>query len=129
MEDIDGDGQPELLVGKRYRGHSGHDAGSHDPLVIYYYKINRTTSTFTRYPISVNGTAGAGTQFVTADFDKDGDIDIAVAGKSGVHFLENIMIDKVPPAQREKELILDQNWPFPGEGGEVPQDEEPNPNK
>ena len=129
MEDIDGDGQPELLVGKRYRGHSGHDAGSHDPLVIYYYKINHTNGTFTRYPISVNGTAGAGTQFVTADFDKDGDMDIAVAGKSGVHFLENIMINKVPPAQREKELILDQNWPFPGEGGEVPQDEEPNPNK
>jgi len=44
---------------------------------------------------------------VTADFDKDGDIDIAVAGKSGVHFLENIMIDKVPPAQREKELMAD----------------------
>jgi hypothetical protein len=128
LVDIDGDGQPELLAGKRYRGHSGHDPGSHDPLVIYYYKIDRTTGTFTRYPISVNGTAGAGTQFVTEDFDKDGDIDIAVAGKSGVHFLENLTINKVTPAQREKEIILNKDWPFPGEGQDVPQDNEPNPN-
>jgi FG-GAP-like repeat/FG-GAP repeat len=128
MADIDGDGQPELIAGKRYRGHSGHDPGSHDPLVIYYYKIDRSNGTFTRYPISVNGTAGAGTQFVVEDFDKDGDLDIAVAGKSGVHFLENIMIDKISAKEREKELILNQNWPFPGEGEEVKQDEEPNPN-
>jgi hypothetical protein len=47
----------ELITGKRYRGHSGHDAGSYDPLVVYYYKINRKTGEFTRYPISVNGTA------------------------------------------------------------------------
>ena len=61
-------GRPELLAGKRYRGHSGHDPGSYDPLVVYYYKIDRKTATFTRYPISVNGTAGAGTQFVTEDW-------------------------------------------------------------
>jgi hypothetical protein len=125
MADLDGDGQPELLVGKRYRGHNGHDAGSYDPLVIYYYKINRKTGEFTRYPISVNGTAGVGTQFVTGDFDKDGDIDFAVAGKTGVHFFENLKINRVPKEQREKELVLDKNWPFAGEGHEVTQEEEP----
>ena len=90
LVDIDGDGEPELLAGKRYRGHNGNDPGSYDPLVIYYYKIDRKTGSFSRYPISVNGTAGAGTQFVTEDLDKDGDIDIVVAGKTGVHFLENL---------------------------------------
>jgi len=127
LADIDGDGQPELIAGKRYRGHSGHDAGSYDPLVIYYYKINRKTGEFTRYPISVNGTAGAGTQFVVEDLDKDGDIDIATAGKTGVHFYENLKINKVPKAQREKEVLMDRNWPFPGEGGFVQQEEEPKP--
>jgi hypothetical protein len=116
MADIDGDGEMELLAGKRYRGHDGHDPGSYDPLVIYYYKIDRKTGQFTRYPISLNGTAGAGTQFVVADLDGDGDMDIATAGKTGVHFFENLQIDKVPHAQREKELLLDKNWPFPGEG-------------
>ena len=94
LVDLDGDGQPELLTGKRYRGHSGNDPGSYDPLVIYYYKINRKTTKFTRYAISVNGTAGAGTQFVTADFDQDGDIDIATAGKTGVHFFENLKVNQ-----------------------------------
>ena len=51
-----------------------------------------------------------------ADCDGDGDVDIAVAGKTGVHFLENLMIDRVPKEQREKEILLDKNWPFPGEG-------------
>ncbi|MGH9588897.1 MAG: FG-GAP repeat domain-containing protein [Terracidiphilus sp.] len=125
LVDLDGDGQPELLTGKRYRGHSGNDPGSYDPLVVYYYKIDRRTGAFTRYAISVNGTAGAGTQFVTADFDKDGDIDIATAGKTGVHFFENLTIDRVPKAEREKEILLDKNWPFPGEGAVVKQDEEP----
>ncbi len=120
LVDIDGDGQPELLVGKRYRGHSGHDPGSYDPLVIYYYKIDRKTAKFTRYAVSVNGTAGGGTQFITEDLDGDGDIDIAVAGKTGVHLLENLRINKVPNADREKELLLNKQWPFPGEGVPTP---------
>lgn len=125
MVDIDGDNEMELLAGKRYRGHNGNDPGSYDPLVVYYYKIDRKTGTFTRYPISVNGTAGAGTQFVTADLDGDGDLDIATAGKSGVHFFENKRLDFVPKAQREKEILIDTNWPFPDEGPQVNQDDEP----
>ncbi len=116
--DLDGDGQPELLAGKRYRGHSGNDPGSYDPLVIYYYKIDTKTGAFTRFPISVGGTAAAGTQFVTEDLDGDGDLDVAVAGKTGVHLLESLKIDRVPKSEREKQTILDKNWPFPGEGTE-----------
>jgi len=120
MADIDGDGQLELLAGKRYRGHNGGDPGSYDPLVIYYYKIDRKTGKFSRYPISVNGTGGAGTQFIIADLDGDGDIDLATAGKSGVHFFENLKVNHVPKKQREKELLLNnKTWPFPGEGSEV----------
>jgi hypothetical protein len=125
MVDLDGDGQPELLTGKRYRGHDGKDPGSYDPLVVYYYKIDRKTATFTRHAIAVNGTAGAGTQFVTEDFDGDGDIDIATAGKTGVHLFENIRIDRVPKKQREKEILLNTNWPFPGEGDIVKQQNGP----
>jgi len=125
LADIDGDGELELIAGKRYRGHSGDDPGSYDPLVVYYYKIDRKTATFTRYPISVNGTAAAGTQFVVEDLDADGDLDIATAGKTGVHFFENLRIDNVPKAEREKEILLDKNWPFPGEGPEVKWDRGP----
>jgi hypothetical protein len=120
MADIDGDGQPELIAGKRYRGHNGADPGSYEPLVIYYYKINQKTGEFTRFPISVGGTAGAGTQFIVADLDGDGDVDIATAGKTGVHFFENMKINLVPKTIREKQLVLnDKTWPYPGEGESV----------
>ena len=118
LVDIDGDGQPELLAGKRYRGHEGHDPGSYDPLAIYYYKIDRKTGTFTRVPVTYNGTAGAGTQFITMDMDGDGDTDIVVAGKTGVHLIENLKVNQVSNDIRERELLLDKNWPYPGEGSE-----------
>jgi len=117
MADIDGDGEPELITGKRYRGHDGGDPGSYDPLVVYYYKLDRATAQWTRIPISINGTAGVGTQFIVADLDGDGDLDLATAGKTGVHFFENLRINSVPKAQREKEILLNHtSWPFPGEG-------------
>ena len=125
LTDIDGDGQPELITGKRYRGHSGNDPGSYDPVVLYAYRIDRTTGTFTRTTLSANGTASAGTQIVAADFDHDGDIDIASAGKLGVHFLENLQINNVPKATREAQQPINRNWPFPNEGKDVPQEDGP----
>jgi hypothetical protein len=125
LVDIDGDGEPELLAGKRYRGHAGNDPGSYDPLVIYYYKLDRSTTRFTRYPISVNGTAGAGTQFLAEDLDGDGDIDIATAGKTGAFFYENLTRNHVPKATREQQLLLNKDWPFAGEGVTVQQQNGP----
>jgi FG-GAP-like repeat len=125
LVDLDGDGEPYLITGKRYRGHSGDDPGSYDPIVLYAYKINRKTGTFTRTAISVNGTASAGTQIIAEDLDKDGDIDLATAGKLGVHFLENLKINNVPKATREAQQPLERKWPFPGEGQDVPQEDGP----
>jgi hypothetical protein len=75
----------------------------------------------------VTGTAAGGTQFVVEDLDGDGDIDLATAGKTGVHFFENLKIDRVPKATRENDLLLDKNWPFPGEGTIVKQENGPPP--
>lgn len=127
LVDLDGDGDPELVTGKRYRGHSGNDPGSYDPIVVYYYKIDRKTAKFTRHAISVGGTGGIGTQIVAEDLDKDGDIDLATAGKTGVHVFENLLVDKGPKEQREKEIVLNLSWPFPGEGSVVEQQEAPLP--
>jgi hypothetical protein len=126
LVDLDGDGQPELVTGKRYRGHSGGDPGSYDPVVIYAYRIDRKTGTFTRTAISVNGTAGIGTQVLAEDLDHDGDIDLVTAGKLGVHFLENLKVNNnVPKATREAMQPIERNWPFPGEGQEVEQENGP----
>ncbi len=126
LVDLDGNGVPVLVTGKRYRGHSGNDPGSYDPLVIYAYRINRKTGTFTRTAISVNGTAGIGTQIIAEDLDHDGDIDLATAGKLGVSFIENLKIaTNVPKATREAQQPIERKWPFPGEGQEVPQEDGP----
>ncbi len=82
---------------------------------------------FARTVLSINGTASAGTQFVAADLDKDGDIDIASAGKLGVHVLENLRINKVPKQVREDTQPLNRKWPFPGEGKDVEQEDGPTP--
>lgn len=115
LADIDADGEPELICGKRYRGHNGHDPGGYDPLCVYYYKIHRDKADFTRYTISYNGTAEVGTQILVDDIDGDGDLDIVVAGKTGVHWLENLRVNNRSREAREKELLLNTNWPFPGE--------------
>jgi hypothetical protein len=154
LADIDGDGALELITGKRYRGHSGADPGSYDPVVVYAYKLPTKTQldaaksggegtkgtmetmriadsaadpVFTRYALSVNGTASAGTQFIAADLDQDGDLDLASAGKLGVHVLENLKVNKVPKNVREETQPLERKWPFPGEGKEVPQEDGPTP--
>ena len=155
LVDLDGDGTPELITGKRYRGHGGDDPGSYDPVVVYAYKLptqaqfagSRQTSAakpvpgtgsmqiadsasdpaFIRYGLSVNGTASAGTQFVFCDFDHDGDMDLASAGKLGVHVLENLEVVKVPNSIREATQPLNRSWPFPGEGKEVEQEDGPKP--
>ncbi len=154
LVDIDGDGAPELITGKRYRGHSGDDPGSYDPVVMYAYKLPTSAAiaaaashrdpsiiqeepmriakpaddpAWTRFSLSVNGTASAGTQILAADFDHDGDIDIASAGKLGVHVLENLKVNQVPKAVREATQPLNRAWPFPGEGKEVEQEDGPTP--
>jgi hypothetical protein len=137
LVDIDGDGIPELITGKRYRGHGPDDPGSADPVVVYAYKLPTKAEfaaatsgdpIFKRTTISENGSASAGTQFIAADFDHDGDMDLASAGKLGVHFIENLQVNKVPKAVREQtQELFNRKWPFPGEGQEVPQEDGPTP--
>lgn len=85
----------------------------------------RADPMFDRIALSVNGTATIGTQIIAADLDHDGDIDIATAGKLGVHVLENLKVNNVSHAVREETQPLDRKWPFSGEGSEVPQEDGP----
>jgi hypothetical protein len=48
---------------------------------------------------------------VVKDFDKDGHLDIATAGKTGVHFFENLRIDNAP--KDEKGDLAGQELAFP----------------
>ena len=90
MADIDNDGQKELVTGKRYYAHNGHDPGEDDAECIYYYKFDPATQNWTRYLISEGGRVGFGINTVVVDIDGDGDLDIVAPGKSGLYLLENL---------------------------------------
>jgi len=87
LADLDGDGQPELLTGKRVRAHNGGDPGAAESPIICYYKID-AAGKLTRFVIN-EGLVGIGLQIRTADLDGDGDMDIVVAGKDGTQILFN----------------------------------------
>ncbi len=86
--DLDGDGQPDLLTGKRVRAHDKGDPGAADPPCLYYYTWDKAARKFTRHVID-EGTIGAGMQLATADLDGDGRIDIVAPGKAGTYLLLN----------------------------------------
>ncbi len=97
LEDLDGDGRPELLAGKRYRAHNEKDPGAYEPLAFYYYKLPG----FERVPLAVNSPASPGMQLVARDLDGDGDVDIVVAGKAGQYWFENMRVNRVPDRERK----------------------------
>ena len=88
-EDIDRDGKPDLITGRRFKAHSGNDPGDAEPGCVYYFTWNAATQTFTRHTVAENG-PGIGLQIRLADLDGNGWKDIVVAGKSGTHILWNL---------------------------------------
>lgn len=89
--DIDGDGECELITGKRYRAHCGNDPGADDDIGIYYFKWNGES--FSKQVIDygpVGKGAGCGIFFDMADLTGNGLLDILAPGKDGLHVFENL---------------------------------------
>ena len=83
--DIDGDGKPELITGKRYLAHCGHDPGEYEDLGIYYFKW--TGEGFSKQVIAYGPPGvgkGCGIQFALADLRGTGRLDIVAPGKDGL---------------------------------------------
>ncbi|GEP96179.1 hypothetical protein CCY01nite_24390 [Chitinophaga cymbidii] len=89
MTDINGDGHPDLVTGKRYFAHNGKDPGAHEPAVLYWFEYHPgKTPRWTAHEIDNN--AGIGNSFVVTDMNGDGLPDIVTANKKGVFFFEQI---------------------------------------
>jgi hypothetical protein len=94
LVDLNGDGRKDLLTGKRFMAHDGHDPGEREPLGIYWYEYRRgedgRSVEWSRHLIDYGSRAGGGMQIPVADLDGDGDLDFAVGGKSGLFLFENL---------------------------------------
>ena len=93
LADLNNDGRPDLLTGKRYMAHNGHDPGEREPLGVYWYENSRDDSgqpLFVRHIIDYSTRTGGGMQIAVADIDKDGRLDFATAGKSGLFLFRNL---------------------------------------
>jgi len=95
IRDLDNDGTPEIIQGDY--GFSGPPEGWIHRYSIIIHKYNPTTKTYefykkpTQLGIFNNKNVGS-TSIKTFDYDKDGDIDIAIAfegEKNGIEILEN----------------------------------------
>ena len=82
-----------LLTGKRYMAHNGHDDGAREPLGVYWYERlvppGSKEIEWVKHVIDYGGRTGGGIEIPVADLDKDGDLDFAVGGKSGLFVFEN----------------------------------------
>ncbi|HOF17734.1 MAG TPA: VCBS repeat-containing protein [Phycisphaerae bacterium] len=89
--DIDGDGQCELITGKRYRAHCGRDPGEYDPVGLYYFKW--TGEGFAKQVIDYGPMRvgkGCGIHFAVADLHGTGRLDIVAPGKDGLALFRNL---------------------------------------
>ena len=90
MEDINGDGHPDLVTGKRYLAHQdGHDPGSYEPAVLYWFEFIPGKNP--RWvPHEIDSDSGIGNSFVVKDINGDQLPDIIVSNKKGVYFFEQV---------------------------------------
>ncbi|HOA53164.1 MAG TPA: VCBS repeat-containing protein, partial [Thermogutta sp.] len=84
LADLDGDGDLDLVTGKRFMAHNGSDPGEFDPLGVYWYEFEaKPQPTWIKHAITYDQGIGAGLNIPVVDLDGDGDLDIVVTGKWG----------------------------------------------
>ena len=86
LVDMNGDGLKDLVTGKRYFAHQGHDPGGHEPAVLYWFELRRPQKGKVEFiPHKIDGDSGVGTQFEVIDMNGDKKPDIVTSNKKGVY--------------------------------------------
>jgi hypothetical protein len=89
FKDINADGYPDLITGKRYFAHNGKDPGAFEPAVLVWFEyIPGKVPQWIAHKIDSN--SGVGNNFLVSDINKDSLPDIITSNKKGVFFFEQL---------------------------------------
>jgi hypothetical protein len=125
LADVNGDGRPDLVTGKRLLGHDGRDEGEWDPLFLFWYDIRG--GKFERHVITFNNMAyypgleninpppqfacSTGMKVVPGDINGDGRLDVVVAGRGGLYVLLNRGLTPIPKSTNPKVPLIGDKRP------------------
>ncbi len=89
MVDVDGDGIKDIVTGKRYFAHGGHDVGGLDaPVVAWLWCVRHDDGSVEFIPQIIDEQSGVGVEVLATDLNGDKTVDIVSANKLGlaIHF-------------------------------------------
>ncbi len=89
LTDINGDGHPDLVTGKRYWAHNGNDPGAREPAALYWFEFKPGPNP-SWIPHVIDYDSGVGLLVLSADMNQDGLPDIVISNKKGIFIFEQV---------------------------------------
>lgn len=92
LTDINGDGHPDFVTGKRFFAHNDtdNDPGAREPSILFWFEFSPGKEPYFT-PHEVDNDSGSGLNLVVQDMNGDKLPDIAIANKKGVFVFERIV--------------------------------------
>ena len=91
LADINGDGLPDFVTGKRWWAHGPKgDVDPQAPAVVYWFEFARKEGKPVWTPHQIDDDSGVGTQFQVADVNGDGLLDVVTSNKKGTNYFQQV---------------------------------------
>ncbi len=91
LADINSDGLPDFVTGKRWWAHGPKgDIDPDKPAVLTWFELKREGGKPTWIPHQFDHDSGVGTQFEVADVSGDGLLDVVTSNKKGTHYFQQV---------------------------------------
>ena len=91
LADINGDGLPDFVTGKRWWAHGPKgDINPDEPAVMFWFELTRKDGKPVWTPHQIDHDSGVGTQFEVADVNGDGLLDVVTSNKKGTYYFEQV---------------------------------------